>query len=221
MRCGCRALACAWKHDLLFRLSTAAAGLNDAAAGPVGLCFTCHAFYLIPLLQLDSVMRLLAYWRGPGAVVLNADWSADKAPVEQVRLLMRGAMLQRCCMPACCRTEGAELTIAVPTERTWSRGALLHALVAAGSAGRNRLMRCLPAPDRTVARCVVLVVNRLLLPCVEYCRVLRQVVSTLLTELHNTGVQVAFVKSFEAVYCFLPLMVKVLFIGQVRAGLLR
>lgn len=27
--------------------------------------------------------------------------------------------------------------------------------------------------------------------------------------------QVAFVKSFEAVYCFLPLMVKVLFIGQV------
>ena len=33
--------------------------------------------------------------------------------------------------------------------------------------------------------------------------------------------QVAFVKSFEAVYCFLPLMVKVLFIGQVGAGLLR
>jgi len=27
---------------------------------------------------------------------------------------------------------------------------------------------------------------------------------------------VAFIKSFEAVYCFLPLMVKVLFIGQVR-----
>ncbi len=28
--------------------------------------------------------------------------------------------------------------------------------------------------------------------------------------------QVAFIKSFEAVYCFLPLMVKVLFIGKVR-----
>lgn len=27
--------------------------------------------------------------------------------------------------------------------------------------------------------------------------------------------QVAFIKSFEAVYCFLPLMVKVLFINQV------
>ncbi|PRW33585.1 hypothetical protein C2E21_7646 [Chlorella sorokiniana] len=37
--------------------------------------------------QLDSVMRLLAYWRGPGAVVLNADWSADKAPVEQVAFI--------------------------------------------------------------------------------------------------------------------------------------
>ena len=36
--------------------------------------------------QLDSVMRLLAYWRGPGAVVLNADWSAEKVPVEQVRI---------------------------------------------------------------------------------------------------------------------------------------
>lgn len=38
-------------------------------------------------------MRLLAYWRGPGAVVLNADWSADKAPVEQVRLLMHGKLV--------------------------------------------------------------------------------------------------------------------------------
>lgn len=33
------------------------------------------------------------------------------------------------------------------------------------------------------------------------------------------GSQVAFIKSFEAVYCFLPLMVKVLFIGQVGCGL--
>lgn len=30
-------------------------------------------------------MRLLAYWRGAGAVALNADWSAETAPVEQVR----------------------------------------------------------------------------------------------------------------------------------------
>ncbi|KAI7842867.1 hypothetical protein COHA_003485 [Chlorella ohadii] len=37
--------------------------------------------------QLDSVMRLLAYWRGPGAVVLNADWSAEKVPVEQVAFI--------------------------------------------------------------------------------------------------------------------------------------
>jgi hypothetical protein len=29
-------------------------------------------------------MRLLAYWRGPAAVALNADWSAEHAPPEQV-----------------------------------------------------------------------------------------------------------------------------------------
>lgn len=33
--------------------------------------------------QLDATMRLLAYWRGPAAVALNADWSAEQAPVEQ------------------------------------------------------------------------------------------------------------------------------------------
>lgn len=37
--------------------------------------------------QLDSVMRLLAYWRGGGAVALNADWSAETAPVEQVAFI--------------------------------------------------------------------------------------------------------------------------------------
>ncbi|KAL4435443.1 hypothetical protein ABPG77_006205 [Micractinium sp. CCAP 211/92] len=37
--------------------------------------------------QLDSVMRLLAYWRGAGAVALNADWSAETAPVEQVAFI--------------------------------------------------------------------------------------------------------------------------------------
>jgi hypothetical protein len=34
--------------------------------------------------QLDSVMRLLAYWRGPAAILLNAEWSAEQAPMEQV-----------------------------------------------------------------------------------------------------------------------------------------
>jgi hypothetical protein len=33
--------------------------------------------------QIDATMRLLAYWRGPVAVALNADWSAEQAPVEQ------------------------------------------------------------------------------------------------------------------------------------------
>ncbi|PSC69981.1 hypothetical protein C2E20_6530 [Micractinium conductrix] len=37
--------------------------------------------------QLDDVMRLLAYWRGPGAIALNADWGADSAPVEQVAFI--------------------------------------------------------------------------------------------------------------------------------------
>lgn len=172
MRCGCRALACAWKHDLLFRLSTAAAGLNDAAAGPVGLCFTCHAFYLIPLLQLDSVMRLLAYWRGPGAVVLNADWSADKAPVEQVRLLKHGKLVYG-------GGRGAYSCSVVPKTRKWSRGSLLHQLLAVSAAVRNRRVRWPPAVDRMPARRVFLVVNRLLLPCVDSCRVLGQRVSKL------------------------------------------
>lgn len=38
-----------------------------------------------------------------------------------------------------------------------------------------------------------------------------------LPSLRHVAVQVAFIKSFEAVYCFVPLMVKVLFIGHVSA----
>ncbi|KAI3425204.1 hypothetical protein D9Q98_008972 [Chlorella vulgaris] len=37
--------------------------------------------------QLDSVMRLLAYWRGPAAILLNAEWSAEQAPMEQVAFI--------------------------------------------------------------------------------------------------------------------------------------
>lgn len=36
--------------------------------------------------QLDATMRLLAYWRGPAAVVLNAGWSMESLPIEQVCL---------------------------------------------------------------------------------------------------------------------------------------
>ncbi|KAL4856994.1 Protein Trigalactosyldiacylglycerol 1 [Chlorella vulgaris] len=37
--------------------------------------------------QLDSVMRLLAYWRGPAAILLNAEWTAEQAPMEQVAFI--------------------------------------------------------------------------------------------------------------------------------------
>lgn len=37
-----------------------------------------------PHLQLDATMRLLAYWRGPAAVVLNAEWAPESVPMEQV-----------------------------------------------------------------------------------------------------------------------------------------
>lgn len=126
----------AWGHHLL---------LADTLGCP---CPPPRPSLTLP--QIDAVMRLLAYWRGPGAVVLNADWSAASAPPEQV---------------------------GVALGRRWGR------------AGRECVCLLPAVPSLSVG--------------------------------HNkhTGAgapaQVAFLRTLESVYCFMPLMVKVLFIGQV------
>ena len=105
-------------------------------------------------------MRLLAYWRGPAAVVLNAGWATEAAPVEQVG-------------------GGAGLGEGLGHGEWGAWG------------GQRACWRAMPPVSH----------------CFHHAR---------------AGLcpppQVAFVKSCEAVYCFQPLMVKVLFIGQVRAG---